>query len=154
MKSYNLRKAAQKGFTMIELIIVIAILGILAALAIPRFGSFTGQAKDATRLGVVGAVNSAISIAHAQWVANGSTGNVQLEGSPIQVGMNGSGYPDIGVNYSSQAGCQNLMNALMATTAGLFVDYDSSTSTCTIDNASNSWSTRSSIIHVSPTQAS
>lgn len=54
-----------KGFTLIELVLVITILGILAVAALPNFINISTQAEQSSRDGVVGAVRSAISLFRA-----------------------------------------------------------------------------------------
>lgn len=66
----------QKGFTLIELVLVITILGILAVAALPSFIDVSTQAEQASRDGVVGAVRAGISLYRANdLVLNGPPGN-------------------------------------------------------------------------------
>jgi len=78
----------QKGFTLIELIVVIVIIGILAAVAIPRYIDLTTQAMDGTAKGILGAIRSANALLYASRLFGGLTtytigdilGSAQIQG--------------------------------------------------------------------------
>jgi MSHA pilin protein MshB len=102
----------QRGFTLVELVMVIVILGILAAIAVPRFLNLTGDAAQAARDGTRGALNTGLQMVRSRWIAQGSPATVTLDGGPVT--MNATGYPDVGgTAYDSGAECATLVGRLL-----------------------------------------
>jgi len=66
----------QAGFTLIELVVVIVILGILAATAAPKFIDLTADAKQSVIQGVQGNVNSAMNMVYAKAILSSETGAI------------------------------------------------------------------------------
>jgi prepilin-type N-terminal cleavage/methylation domain-containing protein len=75
------RKHVESGFTLIELVIVIVILGILASVAIPKYEDMREQARVATMKGQLGSIRSAIAIQYARNALNGSATFPTLDGT-------------------------------------------------------------------------
>lgn len=89
----------QSGFTLVELIVVIIILAILGAVALPKFIDVSEKAQISAVKGAAGALGAGVALFHAQWVANGhTTSEDDVEGfggagATLSVDSNANGYP-------------------------------------------------------------
>ncbi len=99
MRQYNSTQK-QKGFTLIELVVVISILAILAAFALPRFAQLSEQAHQSGIKGTAGgALSAGVALVKAQWVSNGQTAAVSA--------VDGFGDDDVAVNDEGWATSTN-----------------------------------------------
>lgn len=89
-------RQSQSGFTLIELVMVIVIIGILAAIAVPKFVDLSGEANQAAVDGVAGALSSASAINYAAKKAGSASAvtltNCSGAGGLLQAGALPSGY--------------------------------------------------------------
>ena len=130
------RNSSQAGFTLIELVVVILILGILAATALPRFLNVNEQAHEAAVAGAGGGFGAGVALARAAWIAEGNTAAADNLASfgDTTVDTNADGWP-VGTDdtnaLTSEDICVIVWNSLMqnpptvgtVTAASTAVDY-------------------------------
>ena len=86
-----MKSSHSNGFTLIELIFVIVIIGVITAVAIPKFKNLTDNSKSASELATASSVQSAIEATHSDWITNTcefTWGNEQNSSL-----LNATGYP-------------------------------------------------------------
>ncbi len=113
-------KARQSGFTLVELVVVIALLGILAAVAIPRYASYTKEARIAALNGLASSVRSAVEVAQARYIATAASSSPVTMADGVTTVDVGTAGAVIGVPLSTAGGIDNAVSVdgTFAYTAG------------------------------------
>lgn len=130
----QLRAKRQDGFTIIELVVVILLLGILAATALPRFMDVTDEAHEAVVEGVIGGLNSGSALFRATWVATGQNTNSTVnQFGDGNLYANSNGYPIGTATTMTAAACgqiyENLLQSGRPSFAAAATAHDSNTDT-------------------------
>jgi len=121
-------KGGQKGFTIIELVVVILLLGILTATALPRFIDVTEDAKDAVREATIGGLRTGMALYRAQSIAQGlASGGIPTAGD-YTLAANASGYP----LYGPADNCTTIYQGLLQTGYTAGVGANASTTGCEV----------------------
>jgi len=131
-----MKTSPQKGFTLIELMIVVAIIGILAAIAIPKFAQMLEKSREGATKGNMGALHSAIAIYQGDslgqipnnlldWFSTG--GSIAYIDNIPPVRATGKNTKNTLASYNSPAGNGVVQTALSTGSPSIFVASTSST---------------------------
>ncbi|PPK72779.1 type IV pilus assembly protein PilA [Methylobacter tundripaludum] len=137
MNSLSMKKA-QQGFTLIELMIVVAIIGILAAVAIPAYQDYTIKAKIGNALTSVDALKTAVGVCAQEAggiLTNCSTGS---NGVPVFTATK---------EMASATVAAGVITATLATGIGTGVDGLAITFTPTVGTSAITWANTTTVTH-------
>jgi type IV pilus assembly protein PilA len=126
-----MKRNIQKGFTLIELMIVVAIIGILAAVAIPQYKDYTAKAKAANAISSIDSIKSAVAIC------------IQEQGG-VATGCTTTTYPSIAAftatkELQSASVTDGVITAKFASGIGTGVDGLTFTVTPTVTGTNVKW---------------
>ena len=143
-------KRSQQGFTLIELVMVIVILGVLAAVAVPKFVDLSGDARAAAVKGVAGALASGSSINYSTALARNQADGATWATATAKAGVTdpsggctttvASGLAPTGVTFAATgSGAYNVSGGTAPTVVG-------GTTTCTVTSVDDTSRTASFVL--------
>lgn len=138
MKTLEATKYKQRGFTIIELVIVILVIGILSAVALPRMIDLTTQARKSALLAIKGNFSTSVELLRSQWIAENKPDTItNMDNQAFYIGSTNAvgSVQNIGAtnvltaNFNADPNCLDLWNKLLRNPPKVSAD-----STCLTSN--------------------